>query len=165
MHVAGTQAGRAQLPFSAEEYELMTATNLRGVMFCCKYAGLAMARSGGGGSIVNFTSVAGINGEEMAPLSYTAAKAGVHGVSKVFASDFAKQGTRVNVLAPGFTLTEMMQDATPEVLAHMGAKSLLGRPAQAFEQAEVAAFLASDRSSYITGAVIPVDGGWTARVA
>ena len=164
LHVAGTQGGRTQREFTAEEYEHMTATNLRGVMFCCKHAARAMALSGGG-SIVNFTSVAGINGEDLAPLPYTAAKAGVHAVSKVFAIDYAKQGIRVNVIAPGFTLTEMMKDASADVLAHMGAKSALGRPAQASEQAEVAAFLASDRASYVTGTIIPVDGGWTARVA
>jgi len=165
LHVAGTQGGRdGALEFTMDEYELMTATNLRGVMFCCQYAAKAMAASGGG-SIVNFTSVAGVNGEQLAPLPYTAAKAGVHMVSKVLAIDYAKQGVRVNVIAPGFTLTEMMKDATPEILAHMGAKSAIGRPALASEQAEVAAFLASDRASYVTGTVIPVDGGWTARVA
>ena len=163
LHVAGTQGGRQGPEFTAEEYELMTATNLRGVMFCCKHAARAMAQ-GGGGSIVNFTSVAGINGEHLAPLPYTAAKAGVHAVTKVFAIDYAPMGIRVNVVAPGFTLTEMMADASPEVLAFMGAKSALGRPAQASEQAEVAAFLASDRASYVTGTIIPVDGGWTARV-
>lgn len=167
LHVAGTQAGRQHQQdqdVTLEEYELMTATNLRGIMFCCKHAARAMKLSGGG-SIVNFTSVAGINGEPLAPLSYTAAKAGVHGVSKVLAIDYAEHGIRVNVIAPGFTLTELTQDASPEMLAHMGAKSALGRPAKAMEQAEVAAFLASDRASYVTGAIIPVDGGWTARVA
>ena len=165
LHVAGTQGGRdGAIEFTMDEYELMTATNLRGVMFCSQYAAKAMVPTGGG-SIVNFTSVAGINGEQLAPLPYTAAKAGVHMVSKVLAIDYARQGVRVNVIAPGFTLTEMMQDATPELLAHMGAKSAIGRPALASEQAEVAAFLASDRASYVTGTVIPVDGGWTARVA
>lgn len=165
IHAAGTQGGRGSaIEFTMDEYEHMTATNLRGIMFLMQEAAKAMAATGGG-SIVNFTSVAGINGEQLAPLPYTAAKAGVHMVSKVFAVDWAKQGVRVNVIAPGFTLTEMMADASPEVLAHMGAKSALGRPAQAREQAEVAAFLASDRSSYVTGTVIPVDGGWTARVA
>jgi NAD(P)-dependent dehydrogenase (short-subunit alcohol dehydrogenase family) len=165
LHVAGTQAGRGDtIDFTLDEYELYTATNLRGVMFLTQYAAKAMIPTGGG-SIVNFTSVAGVNGEHLAPLPYTAAKAGVHMVSKVMAIDHAKQGVRVNVIAPGFTLTEAMVDATPEVLAHMGAKSALGRPALASEQAEVAAFLASDRSSYVTGTVIPVDGGWTARVA
>jgi NAD(P)-dependent dehydrogenase (short-subunit alcohol dehydrogenase family) len=165
IHAAGTQGGRGDArEFTLDEYELMTATNLRGIMFLMQEAAKAMAANGGG-SIVNYTSVAGVNGESLAPLPYTAAKAGVHMVSKVFAVDYAKQGVRVNVIAPGFTLTEMMKDASPEVLAHMGAKSAIGRPASASEQAEVAAFLASDRASYVTGTVIPVDGGWTARVA
>ncbi|MBW8753220.1 MAG: SDR family oxidoreductase [Sphingomonadales bacterium] len=165
IHAAGTQGGRGTArEFTLEEYELMTATNLRGIMFLMQEAARLMAETGGG-SIVNYTSVAGVNGETLAPLPYTAAKAGVHMVSKVFAVDYAKQGVRVNVIAPGFTLTEMMADASPEVLAHMGAKSALGRPARASEQAEVAAFLASDRASYVTGTVIPVDGGWTAKVA
>jgi NAD(P)-dependent dehydrogenase (short-subunit alcohol dehydrogenase family) len=165
IHAAGTQGGRGdQRDFTLDEYELMTATNLRGIMFLTQEAAKAMVTTGGG-SIVNYTSVAGVNGEQLAPLPYTAAKAGVHMVSKVFAVDYARQGVRVNVIAPGFTLTEMMQDASPEVLAHMGAKSAIGRPARASEQAEVAAFLASDRASYVTDTVIPVDGGWTARVA
>ncbi len=165
IQVAGTQGGRDGRPdFTVEEYHEMTATNLLGVMLCCKHAARAMAPTGGG-SIVNFTSVAGINGENLAPLPYSAAKAGVHAASKVFAIDYARKGIRVNVIAPGFTLTEMTQEASPEILAHMGAKSALGRPAMASEQAEVAAFLASDRASYVTGTVIPVDGGWTARLA
>jgi NAD(P)-dependent dehydrogenase (short-subunit alcohol dehydrogenase family) len=164
IHAAGTQGGRPGLEFTLDEYEHMTATNLRGIMFLIQEAAKAMVPSGGG-SIVSYTSVAGINGENLAPLPYTAAKAGVHMVSKVFAVDYASKGVRVNVIAPGFTLTEMMADASPEVIAHMSAKIAMGRPAQAREQAEVAAFLASDRSSFVTGAVIPVDGGWTAKIA
>ena len=163
IQVARTQAGRENREFDLDEYETMTAANLRGVLLCAKYAARAMA--GTGGSIVSYTSVAGVNGEHLAPLSYTAAKTAVHGVSKVLAADLGGQGIRVNVIACGFTLTEMMQDASDEVIAYMSAKNLLGRPAQPEEQARVAAFLASDWSSYITGAIIPVDGGWTARVA
>jgi NAD(P)-dependent dehydrogenase (short-subunit alcohol dehydrogenase family) len=127
-------------------------------------AAKAMAKTGGG-SIVNYTSVAGVNGETLAPLPYSAAKAAVHMVGKVLAVDYAQQNVRVNSIACGFTLTEMMKDASPEVIAHMSAKIAMKRPAKATEQAEVAAFLASDRASYVTGTVIPVDGGWTARVA
>ena len=141
----------------------MTATNLRGVMFCIKHAARAMKKSGGG-SIVTYTSVAGIGAEQMAPIPYTAAKTAVHGVSRVFAIDYAPDNIRVNVIACGFTLTEMMTGMEAATLAHMEAKPLLGRAATPREQAEVAAFLASDRSSYITGTVIPVDGGWTARL-
>ncbi|MGE3690930.1 MAG: SDR family NAD(P)-dependent oxidoreductase [Novosphingobium sp.] len=163
IQAAGTQGGRQNAEFDLDEYELMTAANLRGVLLCAKYAARAMGESGG--SIASYTSVAGVNGEHLAPLSYTAAKAAVHGVSKVLAADLGPKAIRVNVIACGFTLTEMMQDATPEVLQYMSAKNSLGRPAQPEEQARVAAFLASDWSSYITGTIIPVDGGWTARVA
>jgi NAD(P)-dependent dehydrogenase (short-subunit alcohol dehydrogenase family) len=165
IHAAGTQGGRGEArDFTLDEYEHFTATNLRGIMFLMQEAAKAMARTGGG-SIVNYTSVAGVNGENLAPLPYTAAKAAVHMVGKVFAVDYAPQNVRVNSIACGFTLTEMMADASPEVIAHMSAKIAMGRPAQAREQAEVAAFLASDRSSFVTGTVIPVDGGWTARIA
>lgn len=164
IHVAGTLGGRnEQIDFTLDEYERMTATNLRGVLFCTQSAARAMIPTGGG-SIVNFSSVAGVNGEQRAPLPYTAAKAGVNMASKVMAIDYAKQGVRVNVIAPGFTMTETMENATPAMLAHMSAKSALGRPASSREQAEVAVFLASDRASYVTGTVIPVDGGWTARL-
>jgi NAD(P)-dependent dehydrogenase (short-subunit alcohol dehydrogenase family) len=159
---AGTQGGREGPEFTAEEYEIMTATNLRGVMFCIKHAARAMKETGG--SIMTYTSVAGIGAEQMAPVPYTAAKTAVHGVSRVFAIDYAPDNIRVNVIACGFTLTEMMNGMDTATLAHMESKPLLGRAATPREQAEVAAFLASDRSSYITGAVIPVDGGWTARL-
>jgi len=162
VQVAGTQGGRPGPEFTAEEYELMTATNLRGVMFCIKHAARAMKKTGG--SIMTYTSVAGIGAEQMAPLPYTAAKTAVHGVSRVFAIDYAPDNIRVNVIACGFTKTEMMEGMDAATLAHMEAKPLLGRAATPREQAEVACFLASDRSSYITGAVIPVDGGWTARL-
>jgi NAD(P)-dependent dehydrogenase (short-subunit alcohol dehydrogenase family) len=164
VHAAGTQGGRTGADFTLEDYEFYTATNLRGIMFLMQEAAKAMAKTGGG-SIVNYTSVAGVNGEHLAPLPYTAAKAGVHMVGKVFAIDWATRGVRVNSIACGFTLTEMMADASPEVIARMSAKIAMNRPAEAREQAEVAAFLASDRSSFVTGTVIPVDGGWTARIA
>ncbi|MDG2002223.1 MAG: SDR family NAD(P)-dependent oxidoreductase [Novosphingobium sp.] len=164
VQVAGTQGGRTGPEFTAEEYDLMTATNLRGVMFCIKHAARAIKQSGGGGSIMTYTSVAGIGAEQMAPIPYTAAKTAVHGVSRVFAIDYAPDNIRVNVIACGFTKTEMMDGMDADTLAHMEAKPLLGRAATPREQAEVAAFLASDRSSYITGTVIPVDGGWTARL-
>jgi NAD(P)-dependent dehydrogenase (short-subunit alcohol dehydrogenase family) len=81
IHAAGTQGGRSGLEFTLDDYERYTATNLRGIMFLMQEAAKAMAKSGGG-SIVNYTSVAGVNGEHLAPLPYTAAKAGVHMVGK-----------------------------------------------------------------------------------
>jgi NAD(P)-dependent dehydrogenase (short-subunit alcohol dehydrogenase family) len=163
VNVAGTQASK-QGEVTLEEYELMTATNLKGVLLCCKHAIRAMLRSGGG-SISSFTSVGGLNAEDMAPIPYSAAKAGVHSISKSYAVEYGNRGIRVNAIACGFTLTEMMDGMSQEMLARMNAKPALKRAALPSEQAEVAAFLASDRASFITGAIIPVDGGWTAKLA
>jgi NAD(P)-dependent dehydrogenase (short-subunit alcohol dehydrogenase family) len=119
----------------------------------------------GGGSIVNFSSVGALNVEVRAPIAYAAAKAGVHALTKAIAVEYGPQGVRANVIAPGFTLTELTRQASPEILRLMSEKAVLRRAALPEEQAEVAAFLASDRASFITAAVIPVDGGWSARLA
>jgi NAD(P)-dependent dehydrogenase (short-subunit alcohol dehydrogenase family) len=163
IHVAGTQGGRAP-EISAEEYERMTATNLRGVLLSCKHAIRAMLRTGGG-SIVNFSSVGALNVEDRAPIAYAAAKAGGHSLTKAIAVEYGAKGIRANVIAPGFTLTELTRKASPEILRQMSGKAALQRASLPEEQAEVAAFLASDRASFVTAAVIPVDGGWSARLA
>jgi NAD(P)-dependent dehydrogenase (short-subunit alcohol dehydrogenase family) len=163
LNVAGTLGGRSA-EVTAEEYELMTAVNLRGMLLSCKHAVRAMLRTGGG-AIVNFSSVGALNAEDRASIVYSAAKAGVHSLTKAFAVEYGAKGIRANVIAPGFTLTEKTRTASPEVLHEMSAKAALRRAARADEQAEVAAFLASDRASFITGAIIPVDGGWSARLA
>ncbi|MCX7864137.1 MAG: SDR family oxidoreductase, partial [Novosphingobium sp.] len=124
---AGTQGGRTGPEFTAEEYDLMTATNLRGVMFCIKHAARAMKPNGG--SIMTYTSVAGIGGEQMAPIAYTAAKTAVHGVTRAFAIDLAPDNIRVNAIACGFTRTEMMASMDKAMLAQMESKPLLGRAA------------------------------------
>jgi NAD(P)-dependent dehydrogenase (short-subunit alcohol dehydrogenase family) len=86
-------------------------------------------------------------------------------MTKSFAVLHGPQGIRANVLAPGIAITERNSRASPEVLRDMHSKAALGRAGTVEEQAHVAAFLASDRSSFITGAIIPVDGGWSARLA
>jgi NAD(P)-dependent dehydrogenase (short-subunit alcohol dehydrogenase family) len=149
---------------TAEEYDRMTAVNLRGVMLCCTY-GIAAMIPGGGGAIVNVTSVGALNAEAMASAPYAAAKAGVHSLTRSFAVQHAAQGIRVNALASGFANTERMHGLSPDILRYMADKAVLGRLAEPREHAEVAAFLASDSASFITGAVIPVDGGWSARLA
>jgi NAD(P)-dependent dehydrogenase (short-subunit alcohol dehydrogenase family) len=116
-----------------------------------------------GGAIVNWSSVGGLNGTAHTSV-YNAAKAGVIGASKVAAIESGSRGIRINVVCPGFIHTEGM-GAHPEHTPGILEKAALGRGGHAHEVAEVACFLASDRASFVTGAVIPVDGGWSAKLA
>ena len=141
--------------------------NLIGSFLTMKYVIPAMARSGGG-SIVNLTSrLASVAIPTQA--IYSASKAALTMLSRGAAIDYARQGIRVNCLAPGPTNTEMTrswirsQDDPRGFEAKLAASVPLGRLAEPSEIADAALFLASDEASYITGAILPVDGGYTAR--
>lgn len=164
LNVAGTPAARSENYLDPDEYEVQTSVNLKGVLLCMRHAVPAMIETGGG-SIVNVSSVGALNVEALAPVMYMGAKAAVHAITKAVAVEYGPQGIRANVLAPGFTLTELNRETPPEILRGLLEKAALGRAAEAREHAEVAAFLASDRASFVTGAIIPVDGGWSARLA
>jgi len=159
---AGTTHSR-EPEFSSQNYDDFTQTNLLGVMLCCKHAVRVMAQSGGG-AIVNISSVASINTEGRTPMAYAAAKAGMNSLTKTIAVRHGAQGIRANAIAPGFTHSETNLRAPPDILDDMNAKAALGRGAHPEEQAHVAAFLASDRASFLSGAIIPVDGAWSARM-
>jgi NAD(P)-dependent dehydrogenase (short-subunit alcohol dehydrogenase family) len=164
VHVAGTAGGRRGTEVAAEEYEQLTSVNLKGTLLCTEHAIRAMLPTGGG-AIVNFSSVASLNGDNRISPVYAAAKAGVNALTRSFAVYYGDRGIRVNAVAPGFTLSEKNMAAPPDVMAELLAKSPMGRGGQPQEQAEVVAFLCSDWASYVTGVVIPVDGGWSARLA
>ena len=146
-----------------ENYYAYTDTNFLGTMLCCKHAVLAMAANGGG-SIVNLSSVSAVNTEGRTPLAYAGAKAAVMSLTKTIAVRHGAQGIRCNAIAPGFTASETNRKAPPDVFAEMCAKAPLGRAGDPEEQAQVAAFLVSERASYISGQTLVVDGAWSARL-
>ena len=161
---AGTIATGGDTDLTVANYEEFTQTNFLGAVLCTRVAVDTMIPQGGG-VIINVSSVGSLNCEDRAPIVYSAAKAAVNSLTKAIAVKYGAQGIRANVLAPGFTHSEKTLSASRAVIAPMEAKSAFGRAGDAEEQAQVAVFLASDRSSYINGVVLPVDGGWSARMA
>jgi NAD(P)-dependent dehydrogenase (short-subunit alcohol dehydrogenase family) len=160
--IEGAQAPTADA--TVENWDRVIAINLKGVFLGCKYGIEAMLRTGGG-AIVNNASVAGLVGFENIP-AYCASKGGVVQLTRTAALEYATRGVRVNCLCPGVIDTPMVSRFThdaPEVRKQFEAMEPVGRLGTAREVAQLALFLASDRSSFITGAVIPVDGGFVAR--
>jgi NAD(P)-dependent dehydrogenase (short-subunit alcohol dehydrogenase family) len=137
--------------------------NLTGAFLTAKH-GIRALLAGAGGSVVFVASPAGLYGIAPGLDAYSASKAGVAGLVRVLAADYAADGIRVNGLLPGITATAMnhwwLDD--PEQRAALEASVPLGRAAQPEEIAGAVAFLASDDASYVTGALWPVDGGLTA---
>jgi NAD(P)-dependent dehydrogenase (short-subunit alcohol dehydrogenase family) len=142
------------------EFDRGIATNIRGTFLGMKFQIKAMLRSGGG-AIVNMASVAGINGTANLA-AYVAGKAGIIGLTKVAALDYADQGVRVNAVAPGPILTHHLQAAGPEAQRLAGLSTPMRRTGTAEEVAQTVVWLCSDQSSFITGTVIPIDGGQSA---
>ena len=114
------------------------------------------------GAVVNWSSVGGLNGQRHRDLLRGQDRG--HRRHQVGRHRVRRQGIRVNALCPGFILTEIMGARGP-ALPEMHEKAALNRAGQPSEVAEVAAFLCSDKASYVSGAVIPVDGGWSAKLA
>ena len=144
------------------EFDRGIATNIRGTFLGMKFQIPAILRSGGG-AIVNMASLAGVNG--VANLAaYVAGKAGIIGLTKVAALDYADQGLRVNVVAPGTILTHHLAAAGSEAQRLAGLASPMRRIGAVEEVARVVVWLCSEQASYVNGAVIPIDGGQAAGV-
>jgi NAD(P)-dependent dehydrogenase (short-subunit alcohol dehydrogenase family) len=146
-----------------ETWQRVIGVNLTGTWLGMKHQVPAILKSGRGGAIVNMTSVAALQVFEGYPV-YSASKWGVVGVTKVAAREFASQGVRVNAIAPGSIETPLFSNvvnSTPTSRADYEKQTPMRRIAKAEEVAAAATWLCSDAASYITGAVIPVDGGMT----
>jgi NAD(P)-dependent dehydrogenase (short-subunit alcohol dehydrogenase family) len=162
LNVAGIGSAAPLADLELDDYERTLAVDLKGVMLGTKH-GIRTMLPTGGGAVVNWSSIGGMNGSRMPTSAYSMAKAGVIAVTKAAAIEYGEQGIRANAICPGFIETPMSggKGASERFPALVGG-SALKRGGQPEEVAELASFLASDRASYITGAIIPIDGGVTA---
>jgi len=145
-----------------DEWSEIIDINLSGTFFCCREASRQMLEAGGG-AIVNVSSVHGSVGvSRMA--AYAASKGGVETLTKALAVEWADRGVRVNCLAPGYFRTSLTEAYLGSAKGHTVMDKIpMGRVGETFELVDAALYLGSDASSYVTGATLVVDGGWTAQ--
>ena len=142
---------------SEEAFDQVVAVNLKGVFNCTK-AAIAPMTDGGGGRVLNAASVVGLYGN-FGQTNYVATKSGVIGMTKTWARELGRKGITVNAVAPGFIETPMVDTVPQKVLDQLTGRTPLGRLGTAEDIANAYLFLASDDASFITGAVLSVDGG------
>ena len=163
---AGIEGPTAKIvDVSLQQWDSVLRVNLTGVFVCIKTQVEQMLRQDAGGSIVSTASVAGLVGLAGAA-SYNAAKHGVIGLTKTVALEYASRNIRVNAVCPGFIDTPMLHrvtDASVKIRDQLIAAIPMRRVAQADEIADAAAWLLSERASYMNGVAVPVDGGWVAQ--
>ncbi|GIX49530.1 MAG: dehydrogenase [Candidatus Tectimicrobiota bacterium] len=148
------------LEVSEADWDRIMAVNLKGILFCSKYAIPEMIR-GGGGAIINVASVAGMRGHGL--VAYAAAKGGVIALTRTMAVQHGKDNIRVNCIAPGPVYTPLVAAGmTPEQREARRLSVPLEREGTAWDVAWAAVYLASDEARWVTGVVLPVDGGLTA---
>jgi 3-oxoacyl-[acyl-carrier protein] reductase len=142
---------------SEADFDLVIAVNLKGVFNCTQAVAPYMIRQGGG-VILNATSIVGLDGN-FGQTNYVATKAGVIGMTKVWARELGPNNIRVNAVAPGPTATEMVRSMPQKILDRFRERTPLRRLGQPRDVANAYLFLASDEASFVSGAVLRVDGG------
>ena len=147
---------------TVEDFHRIMGVNLLGVMLGTKHAIRTMLPTGGG-VILNWASTGGMTGSKTPVAIYCASKAGVIQFTRQAAIDYGRKGIRANAICPGLTVTEMSGGREAiEKFPALVEGAPMGRAGEPEEVAELACFLASDRAPFLTGAVIPIDGGLTA---
>ncbi|MDO4298096.1 MAG: 3-oxoacyl-[acyl-carrier-protein] reductase [Lachnospiraceae bacterium] len=154
---AGITRDNLAVRMSGEEFDQVIDTNLKGAFFCMKLAGKLMMKKRSG-RIISISSISGVKGNA-GQINYCAAKAGIIGMTKCLARELAARNITVNAVAPGYIDTDMTAVLPDKVRESVLAQVPLGRMGQPEDIAETVAFLASDRTGYITGQTILVDGG------
>lgn len=149
--------GQVVSQMSQEAWDFVIDVNLKGV-FNCAQAVIPTMIEQGGGIIINASSVVGLYGN-FGQTNYVATKAGVIGMTKVWARELGKYKIRVNAVAPGFVLTEMVKKMPEKVLANMQEHTPIGRLGEPEDIANAFLWLASDEASFVHGTTISVDGG------
>jgi meso-butanediol dehydrogenase / (S,S)-butanediol dehydrogenase / diacetyl reductase len=163
---AAVMVSKAVPELSEEEWDYVLGVNLKGVFLCSKQAILCFRRQGAGGAIVNMASVNSFYAEG-GIAAYCAAKGGVQQLTRAMAIDHSAEGIRINCICPGWIDTPMNASYFEDPVAREFADKLqpIGRIGQPAEVGGVAAFLISDDASFVTGASIVVDGGFSAGLS
>jgi 2-deoxy-D-gluconate 3-dehydrogenase len=161
---AGIIHRAALLDFTREDWDRVMNVNLKSVFFLSQAVAAAMIDRKIAGRIVNVASILSFQGGIRVP-AYTASKHGIAGITKLLANELAPHGITVNAIAPGYAATDNTEAlrADPVRSRQILDRIPMGRWAEPHEMATAVLFLASPASSYVTGAIVPVDGGWLAR--
>lgn len=161
---AGTNIRKKLIDIEEDDWDFIQSTNLKGIFLTGQAVAKQMINQGNGGKIINISSILGAIGMSN-QTSYAASKGGINQLTKVWAEELAEYNINVNALAPAYIRTPMTEEwlNDPERYANIVSQTMVGRVGTLEDLAGPVVFLASEASSYITGQILHVDGGWKAK--